>query len=307
MIFTLLQMAGLIACGIGWRWLRPGGISSEQARPVLTSVVYYLFLPAMVLEVLWRSDIGVKSLQYTLLCTLSITFAMTCIWLIGRALNIQDKKLGAIILVTAFPNVTYLGLPVLEETFGHWARSVAIQIDLFATAPFLFTAGIMTARHFGEDHSQKHKPIWLNLNAPPFWAALLAVILNMNQIAAPEWLLGVLQKLSASVVPIMLFSLGLALSWQSITLRNLPYALPIILIKLFLMPWFALQVSVFSTLDEAHKAAAVLEMAMPSMVLGIVFCDRYRLDSALYAMAVTLTTVLSMITLPFWYRIITTT
>ncbi|MGD7036644.1 AEC family transporter [Methylotuvimicrobium buryatense] len=307
MIFTLLQMAVLIACGIGWRWLCPGGLSSEQVRPVLTSVVYYLFLPAMVLEVLWRSDIGVQSLQYTFLGTSSIAFAMICIWLIGRALNIQHKKLGAIILVTAFPNVTYLGLPVLEETFGHWARSVAIQIDLFATAPFLFTAGIMTARHFGENHSHKHKPIWLNLNAPPFWAALLAVILNLNQITAPEWLLGVLQKLSAGVVPIMLFSLGLALSWQSITLRNLPYALPIILIKLFLMPWFALQVSVFSTLDEAHKAASVLEMAMPSMVLGIVFCDRYRLDSALYAMAVTLTTVLSMVTLPFWYRIITTT
>lgn len=305
MISTLLQMALLIACGTAWRWLRPGGFSADQVRPAMTTVVYYLFLPAMVLEVLWRSDIGVQSLQYTLLGISSITFAMICIWLIGRVLKIQDNKLGAIILVTAFPNVTYLGLPVLEQTFGHWARSVAIQIDLFATAPFLFTVGIMTARHFGEDHSHRHKPTWLYLNAPPFWAALLAVILNLNQISAPDWLLGALQKLSAGVVPIMLFSLGLALSWQSITLRNLPYALPIILIKLFLMPWFAWQLSTWLTLDDAHKAAAVLEMAMPSMVLGIVFCDRYRLDSSLYAMAVTLTTALSLFTLPFWHRIIT--
>jgi predicted permease len=40
---------------------------------------------------------------------------------------------------------------------------------------------------------------------------------------------------------------------------------------------------------------------MPSMVLGIVFCDRYGLDTALYAAAVTVTTALSLITLPFWY------
>lgn len=307
MISTLLQMAVLIACGIGWRWFRPGGLSAEQVRPILTTVVYYLFLPAMVLEVLWRSDIGVQSFQYTLLGSLSIAFAMACIWSVGRIFSIQDRKLGAIILVTTFPNVTYLGLPVLEHTFGYWARSVAIQIDLFATTPLLFTIGIMIARRFGDDNSPKRQSNWHYLNSPPFWAAILAVALNINQFTVPEWLLGVLLKLSAGVVPIMLFSLGLAFSWQSITLYNLPYALPIILIKLFLMPLFAWHLSSFLTLDDAHKAAAVMEMAMPSMVLGIVFCDRYKLDSSLYAMAVTLTTVLSLFTLPFWHRLITAT
>lgn len=305
MTSTLLQMAVMIACGACWRWLRPGGFGAEQVRPALTTVVYYLFLPAMILEVLSRSEIGVQSLQYSLLGVTSIAFAILCIWLVGCIAKIEHKKLGAIVLVTAFPNVTYLGLPVLEQAFGHWARSVAIQIDLFATAPFLFTVGIMIARHFGEAHSQRYKPIWLSLNAPPFWAALLAVVLNLNHIPIPEWLLGVLQKLSAGVVPIMLFSLGLALSWQCITIKNLPYMIPVILIKLALMPWFAWQISKFSTLDNAHRAAAVLEMAMPSMVLGIVFCDRYRLDGSLYAMAVTLTTTLSLFSLPFWYSLLT--
>ncbi len=59
------------------------------------------------------------------------------------------------ILAAAFPNVTYLGLPVLEQTFGSWARSVVIQIDLFATAPLLFTVGIMIVRHYGEDSDRK--------------------------------------------------------------------------------------------------------------------------------------------------------
>jgi predicted permease len=38
------------------------------------------------------------------------------------------------------------------------------------------------------------------------------------------------------------------------------------------------------------------------MVLGIVFCDRYDLDVSLYATTVTVTTVLSLLTLPLWYR-----
>lgn len=305
MTSTLLQMAVLMACGAFWRVIKPGGLSAEQARPALTTVVYYLFLPAMVLEVLWRADIGLKSLQYTVLGVASITFAMLCIWLSGRLLKFDNRRLGAMILAASFSNVTYLGLPVLEQTFGPWARSVAIQIDLFASSPFLFTAGIMVARAFGGDDSGRRHSVLSYLNAPPFWAALAAVLLNLNNIPIPLWFGGVLQKLSAGVVPIMLFSLGLALNWQTVSYRNLPFVLPVIVIKMAVMPLFALWLAGFLTLESQHKAAAVLEMAMPSMVLGIVFCDRYRLDSGLYAMTVTLTTILSLITLPLWYEFIT--
>jgi predicted permease len=208
------------------------------------------------------------------------------------------------ILAAAFPNVTYLGLPVLEQVFGSWARSVVIQLDLFAAAPLVFTVGIMIARHYGEDDAQQPKNVLSFLNAPPFWAAALAVILNLNEVVVPLWLTGVLQKLSAAVVPLMLFSLGLALSWSALTLRNVRYVLPVVLIKMLLMPVFAMVIVSHLSIASHYKAAAVMDMAMPSMVLGIVWCDRYRLDSSLYAMVVTVTTLLSLLTLPFLYGVL---
>jgi predicted permease len=208
------------------------------------------------------------------------------------------------ILAAAFPNVTYLGLPVLEQTFGSWARSVVIQMDLFAVTPFLFTIGVMVARHYGEESTDKPRPVWLFFNAPPFWAAAVAVILNLNGCTAPAWLLGVLQKLSAAVVPLMLFSLGLALSWKAVSVRNIPYVMPVIVIKMLLMPLFGIALVGFLPIEGEYRAAAVMDLSMPSMVLGIVFCDRFRLDSSLYAMAVTVTTVISLITLPFWHDIL---
>lgn len=284
--------------------LRPAGLTAEQTRLVLTTFVYYLLLPAMVLDVLWAADIGLQSFQYTILGVGCIVFAMLCIWMVGTLFKFEDKRLGAMILAAAFPNVTYLGLPVLEQTFGSWARSVVIQMDLFATAPFLFTVGIMIVRHYGEDTSKKPKSALSYLNAPPFWAAAIAVILNLNGLVAPVWFAGVLQKLSAAVVPLMLFSLGLALNWQAVTGRNIPYVMPVILIKMLLMPLFAILLVSYLPMEGKYKAAAVLDMAMPSMVLGLVFCDRYRLDSALYAMTVTVTTALSLITLPFWHGVL---
>ena len=72
------------------------------------------------------------------------------------------------------------------------------------------------------------------------------------------------------------------------------------------MPIFAVYLVDHLTMANNYKAAAVLDLAMPSMVLGIVLCDRYQLDSSLYAMAVTVTTALSLIALPLWYEVLLT-
>jgi malate permease and related proteins len=293
-----------MAGGIAWRIAKPMGLGAEQTRKVLATVVYYFFLPAMVLEVLWTADIGLHSLQYTVLAVASILFGMSCLWMVGMLFKFEHRCLGAMILAAGFPNVTYLGLPVLEQTFGGWARSVVIQMDLFAASPLLFTLGVAVVRHYGKDDSGIQQPIWSFLNVPPFWAAGAAVLLNLNGLTVPIWLTGTLKLLSDTVVPLMLFSLGLALSWKAVTVRNIPYIIPVVVIKMLLMPLFAIILVDHTLMANNYKAAAVLDLAMPSMVLGIVLCDRYQLDSSLYAMAVTVTTALSLVALPFWYQVL---
>ena len=163
----------------------------------------------------------------------------------------------------------------------------------------------MLARHYGQaDADEKPKSGLAFFNAPPFWAAFLAVTLNLNHIVAPLWFAGFLQKCSAAVAPLMIFSLGMALSWRTVRWSNLPYILPVVAIKLFLMPLAAMAVLGYMSLPAQNKAAAVMDIGMPSMILGIVLCDRYKLDSALYATAVTITTVLSLFSLPFWYSLL---
>jgi len=303
MTVTLIQMMVIIACGIGWRIIKPAGLTAVQTRHVLTSVVYYLLLPTLILEVLWSAALGQHSLEFSALGILSILSSLLLMWAILLLFNLKPSQKGALLLVTAFPNVTYLGLPVLEQAFGQWARSVVIQLDLFAFSPLLYTVGILISRHYGVDKGH-HRALLSFVNTPPFWAALVAVVLNLNHIPVPEWLQGSLDKLSAAVAPLMLFSLGLALSWNSVKLSNIPYIIPVTLIQLLLMPLIAKMLLPFSSMSQSYQAAAVLDLAMPSMLMGIVFCDRYKLDSELYAMAVTVTTLASLISLPFWFSLL---
>ena len=73
--------------------------------------------------------------------------------------------LGAAILATAFPNVTYLGLPVLEQAFGPWTRSLVIQIDLFAGMPLVLIMGAAIGRHYGEESEPSHNTVLRSLLA----------------------------------------------------------------------------------------------------------------------------------------------
>jgi len=302
MFEVLVQMAGLILCGVGWRLFRPAGLEPVQTRKVLTSLGYYLLLPALVLSVLWQAELGATTLLIALSAAFGILAGLLLSALSCRACQARPAVTGAVILAATFPNATYLGLPVLEAAFGPWARSVAIQYDLFACTPLLFTLGVMIAARYGTAEAPVRSTTAELLRIPALWAALAASLLNVGGVPIPSLVDGLLGLLERGVVPLMLFSLGLSLEWNRAQRRNLASVIPVIVLRLVLLPALAVAFTGLIGLSGELRAAVVLETAMPSMVLGIVFCDRFNLDVSLYAAAVTVTTALSLVTLPLWFQ-----
>lgn len=296
---TLLQMGAFILCGIAFRILKPGGIDPAAFRRTLTTLVYYLLLPALVLAVLWKADIGVVSFFIAVLAAIGVVAGLLMGWFAGKVMKTTPAVTGAIILASSFPNVTYLGLPVLEASLGKWTRSIAIQYDLFACTPLLLTVGIAFAKYYGE-HAQNENPWRELLKVPPLWAALLALALNLMAIPEPVAVMDWLNKLGNGVSVLMLISIGLSLQWNQDSKHSLPYMIPISLIQLVLVPLVVWGASSGLPLSHQQLQAIVLEAAMPSMVIGIVICDRYNLNTSLYATAVTVTTLFSFVSLPLW-------
>ena len=121
----------------------------------------------------------------------------------------------------------------------------------------------------------------------------------------PTWVDESLGVLGAAVVPLMLLSIGMALRWQAGWIRRIPVLLPMVLIQLIFMPLVVWGAAIGVGMPENLLAPAVIEGAMPTMVLGLVICDRFKLDTSLYAEAVTVTTALSLISLPLWLEMLT--
>ncbi|MBE9515408.1 MAG: AEC family transporter, partial [Proteobacteria bacterium] len=211
MVSVLWQMTGLIICGVVWRLTKPAGLDPVQTRKVLTSLVYYLLLPALVLSVLWRAELGPVTLWIVISATSGIGVGLMLGALTCKVCHNKAAETGAVILAASFPNATYLGLPVLEATFGPWARSVAIQYDLFACTPLLFTVGVLFASRLGDGEvgSLKGKALGKELlSIPAMWAAVLAVLLNVLSVPMPDVIKGWLGLLERGVAPLMLISLG---------------------------------------------------------------------------------------------------
>jgi predicted permease len=300
MLDVLAQMAALLMCGIGWRLVQPMGLDADATRRAITGLVFALLLPALVLRVLWQAPLGKESLILALIAATGVLFSVLLSWLIYRAMGVSRAVVGTMIIAASWPNATYLGLPVLTETLGEWAQSVAIQYDLFACTPLLLTLGVLLARAHGED--QDNESPWMALlKVPPLWAALAGVLLNIGEVEMTPWTYGVLDKLGMAVPSLMLIAVGMGLRWDTMRWSQLRVLAPVAVIQLALTPLLAFWLTRAAELSEPMRLAITLEAAMPTMVLGVVLCDRYRLDSGLYAAAVTFTTLLSLFILPLWH------
>ena len=296
----MVQMAALIAGGVAWRWLRPGGLDADSVRGAITALVYYLLLPALILSVLWQAPLGAESLRIALAAGVGIIAMLGLAWAILRLAGAPAAMTGTLLLAAAWPNATYLGLPVLEAAMGDWARRIAIQYDLFACTPLLMTVGILIARHYGDRDDGGHAVTAL-LRVPPLWAAFAAAGLNAAGVPPPPALMDLLGDMGDGVPALMLLALGMSLTWVGWHRALVPALALVLILQLGLQPLVVAEAAEATGLTGAPLRGVILEGAMPTMVLGVVLCDRYGLDTGLYAQTVTVSTVASLATTPLWF------
>lgn len=314
MLSVLLSMAAVIVIGLLWRW-HLGDIAANSMRQTLTRAVYEIFLPALVLHMLWQAPVDLNTLRVPAIAACCVLLALLAAWLLyriaGRWLfagvdaNNRQATTGALLLAAAFGNFTYLGLPVLTQVFGESSAIIAIQFDLLACTPLLFTIGIVMAAYYGNQGQATLQTSVLQMfRVPALWAAVLGLLLSMLAVPAPDGLMRLLHLLGEAVIPLMLLAVGMALKWKQGWFARIPVFLPVLFLQLLMMPALAWGLSLWWQLPQNLLAPIVVEAGMPSMVLGLVICDRFNLDASVYAEAISLSTLFALFSLPFWLMLV---
>lgn len=308
MLDHILTLLFFVAAAIGWRFLSPGGISAEQLQRALSALTHRLLLPVAVFFVVFTLPLNEAALRILLYVSGATIIALAAAWLWLWKINMAGKSKGALLIAAAFGSSFFLGMPLNTVFYPDWTVRVAVEYGLVANVLLLYTVGVVFSRSFGESGKLQFgkaagllKDYKLWLKEPLLWATLPALVLNMAGVEPPAWLKGVSSAVNGTLIAVLLMVTALALNWSNEWKARLAGALPAAAIQLILLPLLMWgMVSLFGSAGVKTTLTLLLDSMLPATLLGFAFCNRFKLDSGTYSLAFSLTTVLSLVTIPLW-------
>jgi len=304
---VLFSFGLIVAAGYLWRFFDPGGIDRHRVRHALSVTVLHFFLPALAFGLVATARVDRSFLVVPLTAAVVTLAGLAAGIAVYRILPLfratPRAAIGVLLLSASFGNVTYLGLPVITETLGARYGYVAILYDLLATTPILLTVGMLTAARFGSGGAVSLSASFRRvLTLPPLWGVAAGIAVQAISVPIPQALLDAVQLMGKAVIPVMIFTVGLALDFRDV--KRLPVAVPALALKLFLAPVLAWWTAKWLGMDGDVLKAVVIEGAMPVMVLSLVLADEFELDVPLAATCIAVSTIAAFFTLPMMMKIL---
>ncbi len=301
---TLLPLSLLIAAGAIWpRWHHE--VSIVGLRAEITRLVLNFFAPMLFFAAGASATVDLNLLKVPVIVGASTLFGLALsAWLLfatplGKGLSGPQR--GTIMLASAFGNVLFFGYPFLSTVFGEAGGRYPFFADMLATTPLVWSVGVWIAYRCGRHHERSgFLAMWLRL--PPVWGFAAGVAANLSGLPLTP-LVEAARWAGSPTIPLMLFVLGLTIPWHDLRPeRAVGIAL---LIKLAVLPALAFGLATLwpGTLDEPGEAA-VLEAAMPTMVMVIALADRFGLDTRLAGLIMGWSTLAGLLTLPLWLFVV---
>jgi malate permease and related proteins len=300
-----LPIALLVAAGGLWVRFRPQ-FPAEPLRVNLNRLVIDVFAPPLLFALSAQAEISREMLTVPLLTTagIAISFALLypLLWhsRLGRGLARETR--AAILLAGVFGNVLFMGYPTLTFLYGDIGGSYAAFSDVLASTPLVWTLGVWIATRLGHDGGQGQSLLRTMLSLPPIWGFVLGFAVNLAGIDV-EPLIKAAKLIGQATIPIMLFTLGLSIPWGA--LKPSRPVLAAVAVKLLIAPLlvFGLARATFGELRPA-QTAAILEVAMPTMLMAASFADRFKLDVRAAALTASWTSLAFLVTLPLWIAVL---
>lgn len=280
--------------GIGM-WLQRFDFPSDFSKS-LNLFVIYVSLPATIVLQIPNVHLNMSSLAMVAIPWMLLFIMIPIVLWLTRDQSPQTR--AALLLVIPLGNTSFVGIPIIEALIGSAGIPHLLIYDQLGSFLMLSLYGMGVVAKY--ETGQLHKKVIVTklLMFPPFLFLLLAFFVG----EMPSRLIPYLETLSHTLVPLALISVGYSLHLRG----DMDYRLfsKALMIKLLLMPLFALGLLRLMGVDMLALKVGVLESGMPSMItagaLAMASGFAPRLSAALVGYGI----VLSLVTLPMWLYLI---
>jgi predicted permease len=295
----MTNLVMLFVCLLAGMIMRATGRLPENAHVTINGFIIHVALPALILGQIHGLRLTGDLLWPVLMPW--ILFALSAAVFVGlaRLLKFPAITTGALIITAGLGNTSFVGLPMIETFYGTKDLSTGILIDQLGTYLVLSTAGITVACLFSSSTTSMRDVLPRIVKFPPLIALALAFMLL--PLTYPAWLTGLLHRLSDTLAPLALISVGLQLRLGELSGRYMPLLLGLgfkLIVGPLLLSFFF--IGLLSHSGEMTRVT-LFEAAMGPQIGGAIVAMQYGLNAPLITLMVGVGITLSFLTLPLWY------
>lgn len=277
------------------------GLFPESYSKAYTDFIINIGFPALVFYNIYNLDFSFDVMFIVSLGYIAIIFSLGVSFFVGKLLNLDRKSLASFMMLSSFGNTGFLGYPYTVSLYGEDALKYAVIFDQLAMfLPVYLLAPILVYYGLGKSgwKFDIHKVIFF----PPFIALILGIA--AKSIPVPQMLMDTVQTLGKTVIPLIMFSVGMNIKVASLWSR-LSDILSVLMVKNILTPVFVLLLLLLAGYNlSLPLKVAILEIGMPPMVLASIFIINSHLDRELAVSSVATGIIFSFISVPAVYFLV---
>ena len=268
--------------GIGFVWVRTG-VPYDVA--FVTRLAMTLSVPCLIFVALMRTEIDPSLLRDTALAALlSYAAVGAVVWLL---LSFAGFELRTFWPPLTFGNTGNIGLPLALFAFGN--EGLDYSVVIFAVMALIaFTVGVWVVSGSGS--------LLTPLKEPMVWGTALGGLFLIMGWKTPDWATNSLQLVGQMAIPLMLITLGVAISRLAVS--GIVLALFLSLLKLAICIAVPLSIGQAMGLSGVPLAILVLQVSTPVAVTSYMLAEKYKARSDDVAGLVVVSTLLSVVAMP---------
>lgn len=296
---------GLMLLGFVGFMLAARNWFGAETRIVLPRLITQIALPPFLMYTIMhsfhRDDLLMLAKGALLpLGSVTLTFALAIV--LAKLANIKRQHFGLFCASVANSNTIFIGIPVNLALFGE-SSIPYVLLYYAASTVFFWTVGVYSITC---DITENRGQISLRTRvrqvfSPPFMGFITGLILTMLGVELPEFLQNVARSLGNLTTPLAMIFIGISI--YDMGLRSIRIGKDMVLLamgRMMLGPLVMLGLLYFFPVPALMGKVFIIQASLPVMAQAAILSAHYHTDPEFGAQAVSLTTLLSMITIPLY-------
>ena len=276
--------------------LRRIGLLDDAVLPKLNSLVFKAFLPMMLFNNIYHSDLESMmnpKLILTAVVSILVIFGLLC--LVIPRIEKDGPRRGAMVQGIFRSNYIIFGVPIVSGVFGEQGLGVVSILSAFAI-PLFNVLSVVALEIFSHGTVNKNRIVKGIVTNPLIIASLLGVVFLLAGIPIPTPVEEALADMSAIATPLGLVSLGGFFKFAD-TKRYLKQLIIVVAGRLVVCPAIFLPVFVSMGFRGVDLMALATMMGAPIAVSSFIMAQQQGADADLAGQAVVYTALFSIFTM----------